>query len=242
MPTFTGPPNNATRNKPITAELKAVLKAAAEAAGVDTVRITSGGQDALGEGTRRTGSTRHDRGRAADLQLVVGGTTLSFTDHSAPAGVLTFVTAAAAAGATGIGAGVAYMGNQTIHVGFGTSVSDHSKLTWGAGGRSVNAPQWLRDAAAAGWSGAPTPGVSGAGRYVVIARGGLKLRGGPGTNFPSAQTLPEGTELNVVAVSNEDPAWVRVDLQGDGLIDGYVFASFLAHSHAAASEDAPEPE
>jgi hypothetical protein len=81
------------------------------------------------------------------------------------------------------------------------------------------------------------------GRYVVIARGGLKLRGGPGTNFESEKTLPAGTELNVVAVSSQDPSWVRVDLEGDGLLDGYVFASFLASAelHAAAGEGAPEP-
>jgi hypothetical protein len=62
----------------------------------------------------------------------------------------------------------------------------------------------------------------------VTARGGLKLRGGPGTNFESEKTLPAGTDLNVVAVSNVDSAWVRVDLEGDGLLDGYVFAAFLA--------------
>jgi len=101
---------------------------------------------------RRTGSTRHDRGRAADIKLVVGAKTLTFTDTKADPKVLTFVTAAAAAGATGIGAGVAYMGNATIHVGFGTSVADKRKLTWGKGGRSVNAPKWLRDAARAGWA------------------------------------------------------------------------------------------
>jgi hypothetical protein len=236
MTIFTGPPSNATRNKPITAELKQVLDTAARVAGVDTVRITSGGQDALGEGTRRTGSTRHDRGRAADLQLVVNGTTATFTDQSAPALILNFVAAAAAAGATGIGAGVGYMGNRTIHVGFGTSVNDRTKLTWGAGGRSVNAPQWLRDAAAAGWAapaapgpvGGPAPAAVAPGRYVVIARGGLKLRHGPGTDFDSERTLPLGTELNVVEISSTDPAWARVDLEGDGLLDGYVFTSFLA--------------
>jgi hypothetical protein len=81
------------------------------------------------------------------------------------------------------------------------------------------------------------------GRYVVIARDGLKLRGGPGTNFESEKTLPAGTELNVVGVSSQDPSWVRVDLEGDGLLDGYVFASFLAPAelHAAPGEGAPEP-
>src|SRR3954452_11347762 len=60
MTTFTGPPSTAIRNKPITAELKQVLDTAARVAGVDAIRITSGGQDALGEGTRRTGATRAD--------------------------------------------------------------------------------------------------------------------------------------------------------------------------------------
>jgi hypothetical protein len=152
MTTIVGPPKDATRNKPITAELKKVLDKAGQAAGVDTVQIVSGGQDAKGEGTRRTGSTRHDRGRAADVKLVVDGTTLTFTDKTADPKVLAFVTAAAAAGAIGIGAGVAYMGKETIHVGFGTSVADKRKLTWGKSGRSVNAPKWLRDAARAGWT------------------------------------------------------------------------------------------
>jgi hypothetical protein len=81
------------------------------------------------------------------------------------------------------------------------------------------------------------------GRYVVIARGGLKLRGGPGTDFESQQTLPAGTELNVVDIDSQDPSWVRVDLEGDGLLDGYVFASFLAPAelHLGAGEHAPEP-
>jgi len=155
--------------------------------------------------------------------------------------------AAAAAGATGIGAGVGYMGNRTIHVGFRTSANDHSKLTWGAHGQSATAPQWLRDAANAGWE-APdlhvaAPGPAAPGRYAVIARDGLKLRGGPGTNFDSETTLPAGTELNVIEVSRLDPAWVRVGLEGDSLLDGYVFAAFLAPIGAGATgEDALEPE
>jgi hypothetical protein len=251
MTKFIGPPAGAIRNKPISAQLKDVLDAAAQVAGVDTINIVSGGQDALGEGTQRTGSTRHDRGRAADLQLLVSGRTLTFTDESAPAAVRTFVTAAAAAGATGIGAGVGYMGNSTIHVGFGGSVSDTSKLTWGAGGKSANAPQWLRAAAEAGWSAptaAPAASVAMAartpGRYVVLARSGLKLRGGPGTNFDSEQTLAVGTEVNVVGVSDADPRWARVSLQdGDGLLDGYVFASFLGRPDSnLTTETAPEPD
>jgi hypothetical protein len=82
-----------------------------------------------------------------------------------------------------------------------------------------------------------------AGRYVVVARAGLKLRGGPGTNFDSEKTLPAGTELNVVGTDSNDPSWAHVDLEGDGLLDGYVFASFLAPAdqHVTGHEDAPEP-
>lgn len=88
----------------------------------------------------------------------------------------------------------------------------------------------------------PSHGLA-TGRYVVIARGGLKLRGGPGTSFESEKTLPAGTELTVVETDSHDPTWVRVDLEGDGLLDGYVFASFLApaEQHAGAREDVPEP-
>lgn len=248
MTTFTGPPADAIRNKPITELLKQVLQTAAEAAGVDKVIITSGGQDALGEGTRRTGSTRHDRGRAADLQLRVNGSTPTFTDETADPIILSFVKAAAAAGATGIGAGVTYMGNRTMHVGFGTSVADHTKLTWGAEGKSATAPQWLRDACAAGWAEpnaphGPAPIVVAPGRYQVIARGGLFLRGGPGTSFaPPLKMLAPGDELNVVALSTVDRAWAQVDLEGDGLLDGFVFASFLAPAGVMAGrEHAPEP-
>ena len=131
MTTFSGPPSSAIRNKPISPELHDVLNTAGISAGIEHIEITSGGQDALGEGHRRTGSTRHDRGRAADLKLVVEGHTLAFSDHAAHPQLLAFVTAAAAAGASGIGAGVTYMGPETIHVGFGVSVNDHNKLTLG---------------------------------------------------------------------------------------------------------------
>lgn len=50
---------------PISNELKRVLDSAAQAASVDTIHITLGGQDALGEGFRLTGWMRHDRERAA---------------------------------------------------------------------------------------------------------------------------------------------------------------------------------
>ncbi len=82
------------------------------------------------------------------------------------------------------------------------------------------------------------------GRYVVNARGGLKLRGGPGTDFESQRTLPFGTALTVIDTDRQDPSWVRVDLEEDGVLDGFVFAPFLvpADANPVTGEHAPEPD
>lgn len=250
MTVFKGPPSTATRNQPISPELRQVLDTAARIAEIEVINIVSGGQDALGQGNRRTGSTRHDFGRAADIQLFRQGKRLTFTDQAAHPAVLAFITAATGAGATGIGAGVGYMGDSTIHVGFGRSLSDTAKLTWGARGASATAPKWLRDAAQAGWAHpvelAPVllsdgQGAAG-GTHVVVARGGLKVRGGPGTDFGSERTLPVGTVVTVMATSDQDPAWVSVDVEGDRLLDGFVFAAYLAPvGDESGWEDAHEP-
>jgi hypothetical protein len=131
------------RKLPIDDKLKSVLTKAAEAAGVD-VRVKSGGQPAVGEeGARigsRTGSTRHDKGMAADLDLYADGKRLS--PSSDPEIFKTFVKASRDAGATGIGAGEGYMSQDgsRLHVGFGASA------IWGAGGQSANAADWLKNA------------------------------------------------------------------------------------------------
>jgi hypothetical protein len=143
-----------TRDRPISSELEAVLKKAAAASGVDIVYVTSGGQP--GTTGQSTGSTRHNGGRAADLHLGVGDSTPTFSDTDADPIVKKFVTACAAYGATGIGAGLNYMGNKTLHIGFGLTPTDKSMIVWGADGKSANAPQWLRDAAQAGWKKPPT--------------------------------------------------------------------------------------
>lgn len=146
-----------TRNLPISDRLRSVLLAAADAADVDVVRVTSGGQPA--SGSHRTGSHRHDNGNAADLELIVGSRTLDFTNSSDLPIVERFVSAAASFGANGIGAGVGYMGPTKLHVGFGNSPSDTQQLVWGAKGASANAPSWLRVAAKLGWGSPATPGV-----------------------------------------------------------------------------------
>ncbi len=60
--------------------------------------------------------------------------------------------------------------------------------------------------------------------HAVIARDGLKLRGGAGTEFPAIRTLPTDTKVNVLAREGQ---WALVDLQGDGRADGFVHVGFL---------------
>ena len=146
------------RDMPINAALRRVLLTAAHEAGVEIVRITSGGQP--GSRGQRTGSNRHDGGNAADLELVAAGRTLDFTRPGDLDTVCRFVASAAACGATGIGAGVNYMGPRRLHVGFGNGAHDTAQVVWGEGGAAANAPDWLRDAAKLGWgyaAGAPVP-------------------------------------------------------------------------------------
>jgi hypothetical protein len=222
------------RDRPISDPLRALLQKAGTATKIETVLVTSGGQAAKGTPGKRTGSTRHDLGNAADLQLLKGGRALDFTNLTERPVVEAFVTAAASHGATGIGAGIDYMGSKTIHIGFG------SKMVWGAGGKAANAPEWLRRAAEKGWATQPGAGVdaapvaSGTPRpYVVVARGGLRLRGGPGLDFGHVSTVPAGTRVLVTGFDPADPRWAIVDLEGDGRMDGYLFAAYLV---AAASE------
>jgi hypothetical protein len=146
-----------TRTLPINARLYALLDAAAAAVDVDVV-VTSGGQGAKGSGKPRIGSTRHDNGNAADLELHREGKALSF-ELDRPV-FAAFVTACAARGAIGIGAGIGYMGDKRIHVGFGETPVDTRKLTWGAGGHGLNAPPWLKAAAKAGWDAPVTAPVA----------------------------------------------------------------------------------
>jgi hypothetical protein len=63
-----------------------------------------------------------------------------------------------------------------------------------------------------------------AGEYEVIARSGLRVRSGPGTNFDVVNLLSLGRR---VSIGQRQGEWIEVDLEGDGAIDGFVFASFL---------------
>ncbi|MBL29239.1 MAG: hypothetical protein CMM50_17045 [Rhodospirillaceae bacterium] len=61
-------------------------------------------------------------------------------------------------------------------------------------------------------------------RYRVTARSGLRLRAGPGTGFDVIGGLSFGA---VVDVLSRTEGWAKVDLNGDGAVDGFVFAEFL---------------
>jgi hypothetical protein len=128
---------NATRNLPLSDQLAALYQQAAEAAGIDEIRVGSGGQPATGK--RRTGSHRHDWGGAGDIKLVKDGRVLNFNKKEDLPIISSFVSAARGAGATGIGAGESYMGPETLHVGFG------NPAVWG-GTKRQPVPEWLRNA------------------------------------------------------------------------------------------------
>ncbi len=60
--------------------------------------------------------------------------------------------------------------------------------------------------------------------YQVVARRGLRLRAGPGTEFEVIDVLPYG---RTVGHLGESDSWVRVDLEGDGAADGFCHAAYL---------------
>ncbi len=182
------------RSRPIQPALSTVLTTAAAATdpGVKVV-VYSGGQGPRGTpGARRTGSTRHDNGNAGDVYLYRNGKLLDFRNPADLPYVEKFVTAAFAAGATGIGAGPGYMG-AGIHVGYGPNgVKGGPRMVWGAKGASSNAPGWLRAAA----SGAP---ISAGGEVVpdvnVATDAGGGLRRVPSASRENAAVVASGGTL-----------------------------------------------
>jgi Bacterial SH3 domain len=63
--------------------------------------------------------------------------------------------------------------------------------------------------------------------YKVIAKSGLKIRSGPGTNFDKLYLLPFGSQ---VSIGQKNGDWVQVDKDGENGVngyDGYSFADFL---------------
>jgi hypothetical protein len=154
--------------------------------------------------------------------LIKGGRVLKFTDSNDLPLFEAFVEAAASFGATGIGGDVGYMGPTRIHVGFG------SRATWGGDGSGA-APSWLENAAIKGWNNPlpfPNP-PNGSSLFTVNARDGLNLRSGPSLDFRVLRTLPTGAIVRIQNFDGINQEWAQVDLEGDGVSDGYVFRSFL---------------
>jgi hypothetical protein len=74
-----------------------------------------------------------------------------------------------------------------------------------------------------GNSVAPNPPPNAA-PYRVVARRGLRLREGPGTQFDIIGRLSPN---DIVFVTGTDGDWYEVDRNGDGLKDGFSFGAFL---------------
>ena len=128
----------ATRNQALSPELVKALGFLPDL-GV-TAEVFSGGQDPFGVGYRRTGSTRHDSGNAADVRFYKDGRLLDYNNPEDLPTYTQIVQRGKQAGLTGFGAGPGYMSPGSMHVGFG------KPGVWGRGGRGANAPEWLRTA------------------------------------------------------------------------------------------------
>jgi hypothetical protein len=143
-----------TRNLALSNQLAGILLRAAMECDLD-VHVVSGGQPPKGTSSRRVGSTRHDVGGgrmgAADVQLLRAGNMLAMTNAADVTHMAKYVTFCVAEGANGVGAGVAYMGPSTIHIGGGGSA------VWGGLKPSDRAPDWLVRAHADGMRKATAP-------------------------------------------------------------------------------------
>lgn len=81
-------------------------------------------------------------------------------------------------------------------------------------------------------------GASAAVPMRVNARSGLRLRTGPGTEFNVAKLLPFGTLVHPLkSVGN----WTAVDLEGDGVADGFVSGAFLEDVTPGSGGAGPAP-
>lgn len=139
----------AVRNEPLAQNLVGALSFVGDM-GL-TMKVFSGGQESNkpGEGT---GSTRHNHGMSGDVAFYDNtGRMLDWNNPQDLPVLQQVVSQARANGVTGIGAGNDYMGAGRFHMGYG------DPAVWGAGGKSANAPEWLKAAYASG------SGVSNAG-------------------------------------------------------------------------------
>ncbi len=136
--------NGARRNLPIKSKLKNILQSAADATGLN-VEVFSGGM-----ATQIVGTKRHKDGTAADVNLRTADGTLLTLDNPDHVGMIqNFLKKAKDFGATGIGAGNGYMGNDGFHIDiakeFGNTGPNSSDYWGGPTARSHLAPEFLKD-------------------------------------------------------------------------------------------------
>ena len=76
----------------------------------------------------------------------------------------------------------------------------------------------------------------------MVARDGLHLRSGPRLEFGIVTTVPNGTVVTVDGFDGASNDWARVDLEGDGLVDGHMFAAFLRPTEVADPDEGVEEQ
>lgn len=150
----------ATRNQPLSPQLVDALSFLGDM-GV-TANVFSGGQPHAGGGPR-VGSTRHDAGMSGDVTFMKDGRVLDWNNPQDIPIFQEIVRRGKERGITGFGAGPGYMSEGSMHIGFG------APAVWGAGGKSANAPDWLREAYGVPASGGYTTTIS--------SKGGAKPMG-----------------------------------------------------------------
>jgi hypothetical protein len=217
-----------TRKLPVSPKLKKVLDYAAAQNGVE-VEVWSGGQAKKGTKGPRTGSTRHDLGNAADVDLYVNENgerrKLLFTNPKDLQIIKNFTKDAVRAGATGVGAGRDpsnkkddYMGDGRVHIGFDKWDNPEGPLAWGEGGSPKTAPKWLQEALQEGlespvdiskWNGAEH--VSAPDRSSIQNRG---MTFGHPTAVPALpDNIPENVRNEIAKLSAEDQEAIRQKLE-----------------------------
>ena len=135
-----------TRNKPIQPKLAKILERVSAKSGYK-IQVFSGGQDPKGTpNARRTGSTRHDNGYAADIRVYYGPKQkrLSAENRLNSSRLRKFVKLLQSEGIESVGAGPGYM-NGNLHVDIAASVGQGPATTWGIGGRNATTPEWLKE-------------------------------------------------------------------------------------------------
>jgi hypothetical protein len=186
--------NGAIRNKPLSPKLETAMGKIANDLGVE-VEVFSGGQS----GSRRTGSKRHDHGDAADVFFYKDGRKLDWNDPKDRPVFEEIVKRGKSVGLTGFGAGPGYMQAGSMHVGYGTP------SVWGAGGKSANAPEWLRNA------------YSGGSQQVAqqFARGGA-VEAIPSDEEAPMTDMQEASGLFTIAVDEGEPTQLATALPEEG--------------------------